>query len=153
MLLTVIVALVLCVLEITALVVVSSRMKPSFLLSFLPEDVRITAKDHPEPPKSKQILAYLIFAIFMIAMIGGIIFVGMDGIRSGCGFWKLTLRFMVVLYINKAFDILVQDQWLVMTVGFYKKSSRRQPIVKVGRTEALIIKSRSSGSLHILSCV
>lgn len=28
---------------------------------------------------------------------------------------------MVVLYINKAFDILVQDQWLVMTVGFYKK--------------------------------
>lgn len=153
MLLTVIVALVLCVLEITALVVASPMMKPSFLLSFLPENVRIAAKDHPEPPKSKQILAYLIFAIFMIAMIGGIIFVGLDGIRSGCGFWKLTLRFMVVLYINKAFDILVQDQWLVMTVGFYKKSSRRQPIVKVGRTEALIIKSRSSGSLHILSCV
>ena len=149
MLLTVIVALVLCVLEITALVVASPMMKPSFLLSFLPEDVRIAAKDHPEPPKSKQILAYLFFAIFMIAMIGGIIFVGLDGIRSGCGFWKLTLRFMVVLYINKAFDILVQDQWLVMTVG----SSRRQPIVKVGRTEALIIKSRSSGSLHILSCV
>lgn len=118
-------------------------MKPSFLLSFLPEDVRIAAKDHPEPPKSKQILAYLIFAIFMIAMIGGIILVGMDGIQSGCGFWKLTLRFMVVLYINKAFDILVQDQWLVMTVGFYKKSSRRQPTVKAGRTEALIIKSKS----------
>lgn len=153
MLLTVIVALVLCVLEITALVVASSMMKPSFLLSFLPEDVRIAAKDHPEPPKSKQILAYLIFAIFMIAMIGGIIFVGLDGIRSGCGFWKLTRRFMVVLYINKAFDILVQDQWLVMTVGFYKKSSRRQPTVKVGRTEALIIKSRSSGLLHILSSV
>lgn len=56
MLLTVIVALVLCVLEITALVV-ASPMKPSFLLSFLPEDVRIAAKDHPEPPKSKQILA------------------------------------------------------------------------------------------------
>lgn len=146
-------ALVLCVLEITALVVASLMMKPSFLLSFLPEDVRIAAKDHPEPPKSKQILAYLIFAIFMIAMIGGIIFVGMDGIRSGCGFWKLTLRFMVVLYINKAFDILVQDQWLVMTVGFYKKSSRRQRTVKAGRTEALIIKNRSSGSLHILSCV
>lgn len=54
-------------------------------------------------------------------MIGGIICVGMDGIRNGCGFWKLTLRFMVVLYINKAFDILVQNQWLVMTVGFYKR--------------------------------
>lgn len=72
-------------------------------------------------PKSKQILAYLIFTVFIIAMIGGIIYIGMDGIRNGCGFWKLTPRFMVMLYINKAFDILVQDQWLVMTVGFYKK--------------------------------
>ena len=121
MLLTVIVALILCVLEITALVVASPMMKPAFLLGFLPEDVKLAAKDHPEPPKSKQILAYVIFAVFIIAMIGGIIFVGLDGVRSGCGFWKLTLRFLVVLYINKAFDILVQDQWLVMTVGFYKK--------------------------------
>lgn len=121
MLLTVIVALVLCVIEITALVVASPMMKPAFLLSFLPEDVRIAAKDHPEPPKSKRILAYLIFAVFIIAMIGGIIYVGIDGIRNGCGFWKLTLRFMVMLYINKAFDILVQDLWLVMTIGFYKK--------------------------------
>ena len=109
MLLTVIVALVLCVIEIVALVVASPMMKPSFLLSFLPEDVRLAAKDHPELPISKQILAYLIFAVFIIAMIGGIIYIGMDGIRNGCGFWKLTLRFMVMLYINKAFDILVQD--------------------------------------------
>lgn len=122
MLLTVIVALFLCVIEIVALVVASPMMKPAFLLSFLPEDVRLAAKDHPEPPKSKQMLAYLIFAVFIIAMIGGIIYIGMDGIRNGCGFWKLTLRFMAMLYINKAFDILVQDQWLVMTVGFYKKN-------------------------------
>ena len=122
MLLTVIVALFLCVIEIVALVVASPMMKPAFLLSFLPEDVRLAAKDHPEPPKSKQMLAYLIFAVFIIAMIGGIIYIGMDGIRNGCGFWKLTLRFIAMLYINKAFDILVQDQWLVMTVGFYKKN-------------------------------
>ena len=153
MLSTVIVALVLCVLEITALVVASPMMKPAFLLGFLPEDVRLAAKDHPEPPKSKQILAYLIFAVFIIAMIGGIIFVGMDGVRSGCGFWKLTLRFLVVLYINKAFDILVQDQWLVMTVGFYKKSSRRQPAAKVGRTEVLTTKSSLLESLPIRSYV
>lgn len=86
MLLSVIIALVLCVIEITALVVASPMMKPAFLLSFLPEDVRLAAKDHPEPPKSKQILAYLIFSVFIIAMIGGIIYIGVDGIRNGCGF-------------------------------------------------------------------
>lgn len=116
MLLTVIVALILCVLEITALVVASPMMKPAFLLGFLPEDVRLAAKDHPEPPKGKQIFAYVIFAVFIIVMIGGIIFVGMDGVRSGCGFWELTLRFLVVLYINKAFDILVQDHCISFLV-------------------------------------
>ncbi len=30
-------------------------MKPAFPLGFLPGDVRLAAKDHPEPPKSKQI--------------------------------------------------------------------------------------------------
>lgn len=28
---------------------------------------------------------------------------------------------VIMLYIIKAFDIIVQDQWLVMTLGFYKK--------------------------------
>ena len=32
-----------------------------------------------------------------------------------------VIEFLVCFYIIKAFDILVQDQWLVMTSGFYKK--------------------------------
>lgn len=59
--------------------------------------------------------------IFLISMLAGIIYLGVDGIRSGYGFWKLTLRFIIMLYIMKAFDIIVQDQWLVMTVGYFKK--------------------------------
>jgi len=54
-------------------------------------------------------------------MLGGIIWLGIDGIRSGYGFWKLTLRFIVLLYVMKVFDIVVQDQWLVMTLGYFKK--------------------------------
>ena len=51
----------------------------------------------------------------------GVIYLGIDGIKNGYGFWKLTLRFIVLLYVMKAFDIFVQDQWLVMTVGYFKK--------------------------------
>lgn len=54
-------------------------------------------------------------------MLGGIIWLGIDGIRSGYGFWKLTLRFIVLLCVMKVFDIVVQDQWLVMTLGYFKK--------------------------------
>ena len=45
----------------------------------------------------------------------------MGGIRSDISYLKLTLRFIVLLYVMKIFDIVVQDQWLVMTVGYFKK--------------------------------
>ena len=34
---------------------------------------------------------------------------------------EATARYIVLLYVMKAFDIIVQDQWLVMTVGYFKK--------------------------------
>lgn len=117
----IVIALLLCIIEIFVIVVASPIAKPSVVLRFLPEDVRSAAKNHDEPPKVKQMIAHLLLAIFLIAMLAGIIYIGVDGIRNGCGFWKLTLRFIVMLYIMKAFDIIVQDQWLVMTVGYFKK--------------------------------
>lgn len=121
MLKTVLVAFALCVIEILVIVIASPMAKPSLVLSFLPEDVREAGKKHPEPPKSKQMIAHLLFAVFLIAMFGGIIYLGIDGLKNGYGFWKLSLRFIIMLYVMKAFDILVQDQWLVMTVGYFKK--------------------------------
>ena len=121
MLKTVLVAVALCIIEILVIVIASPMAKPSIVLRFLPEDVQESGKDHPEPPKSKQIIAHLLLAVFLIAMFGGIIYLGVDGLGNGYGFWKLTLRFIIMLYIMKAFDILVQDQWLVMTVGYFKK--------------------------------
>lgn len=118
---TIIVSLILCIIEILVLVTVSPMVKPDIILRFLPEDVRQAAKGHEEPPKSKQMIGYLLLALCLIAFLGGMFYLGIDGIRNGYGFWKLTLRFIIMLYIIKAFDIIVQDQWLVMTLGFYKK--------------------------------
>ncbi len=118
---TIVVALILCLIEILVIVIASPMANPSLVLRFLPKDVQLAAKEHPEPPKSKQLVAHVLLAIFLIAMLGGMIYLGVDGIENGYGFWKLTLRFIVLLYVMKAFDILVQDQWLVMTVGYFKK--------------------------------
>lgn len=102
-----------CLIEF--LVIASPFAKPSLVLPFLPEDVRVAAKNHPEPAKWKQMIAHFMLAVFLLAMLGGIIWFGIDGIKNGYGFWKLTLRFIVLLYVMKVFDILVQDQCLVMT--------------------------------------
>lgn len=117
---TVIVALILCMIEITVIVLASPMAKPSIVLRFLPKDVREAAKEHAEPPKSMQMIAHLLLAGFIISMISGIVYLGVDGLRNGCDYWKLTFRFIGMLYVMKAFDVIVQDQWLVMTEGYFK---------------------------------
>ncbi|MCR4787063.1 MAG: hypothetical protein K5888_00610 [Lachnospiraceae bacterium] len=118
---TVLIALILCVIEILVIVIASPMARSSVVLRFLPEDVREAAKDHVDPPKHKQMIAHCLLAFFLLSMLAGIIYIGMDGIRNDTGFWQLTLRFIVLLYVMKIFDIVVQDQWLVMTLGYFKK--------------------------------
>ena len=118
---TIIIALILCMIEFLVIVIASPMAKPSLVLRFLPKDVREAAKDHPAPPVYKQIIAHILLAVFLISVFGGVIYVGMNGIREGLGYWQLTARLIVLLYVMKAFDIIVQDQWLVMTVGYFKK--------------------------------
>ena len=118
---TIIIALILCMIEFLVIVIASPMAKPSLVLRFLPKDIREAAKDHPEPPVYKQIIAHVLLAVFLIIMILGVLYVGIDGIRNGLGYWQLAARYIVLLYVMKAFDIIVQDQWLVMTVGYFKK--------------------------------
>ena len=121
MLTTLITSLILCAVEFLTIVLASPMAKPSLILHFLPEDIRAAAKDHPEPPKWKQMIAHILLAFFLLAFLGGIVFLGVDGLKHGYGFWKLTLCFILALYIIKLFDIVVQDQWLVMTSGFFQR--------------------------------
>ena len=118
---TIIIALILCMIEFLVIVIASPMAKPSLVLRFLPKDIREATKDHPVPPVYKQIISHVLLAVFLIIVILGVLYVGIDGIRNGLGYWQLTARYIVLLYVMKAFDIIVQDQWLVMTVGYFKK--------------------------------
>ena len=119
--LTITVALGLCIIESLVIVIASPMAKPSLVLRFLPEDVRLAAKDHKEPSMGKQMMAHVLLVIFLVSTVGGIVYLGIDGVLHEYSFWKLTLRFIILLYVMKAYDIIVQDQWLVMTVGYFKK--------------------------------
>lgn len=98
---TVLIALILCVIEILVIVVASPMAKSTVLLRFLPEDVRKAAKDHIDPPKRKQMIAHSLLAFFIISMLSGIIYIGVDGIKNDSGYLQLTLRFIVLLYVMK----------------------------------------------------
>ncbi len=49
-----------------------------------------------------------------LLMAGAFLYGGYDGIRNGFPFRKLFLRFLVMLYLWKAFDVVCLD-WLLLT--------------------------------------
>ena len=118
---TIMISLILCIVQFAVIVIISPMAKPALILRFLPEDVREKAAGHPEPSRFKQMIAHVLTGLFIILFLAGFIFLGIDGLKNGYGYWKLVGRFVLSLYIIKVFDIVVQDQWLVMTYGYYKK--------------------------------
>ncbi len=65
---SIIVALILCVIEILVIVIASPMAKSSLVLRFLPEDVRLAAKDHADPPKHKQVIAHPFLCLIIAAV-------------------------------------------------------------------------------------
>ena len=65
--------------------------------------------------------ALIITALAAAGYAGVLLFLGADGIRRGYGFWPLFGRYMLFLYGYKLFDILVQDQYIVITKKYFVK--------------------------------
>ncbi len=108
-----------CLLSLAFILVIPYFAAAKVLTRFLPRDVREAAKVHPDPPFGKQMIGYLLTALAAAGYAGLLFFLGADGIRRGYGFWPLFGRFMLFLYGYKLFDILVQDQYVVITRKYF----------------------------------
>ncbi len=110
-----------CLLSLAFIHAIPHFAAAKVLTRFLPRDIQQAAKAHPDPPAGKRIIGYLITALAVAGYAGVFFFLGADGIRRGYGFWLLLGRYMLFLYGYKLFDILVQDQYIVITRKYFVK--------------------------------
>ena len=108
-----------CLLSLAFILIIPHFAATRLIMSFMPQDIRDAAKDHPDPPVGKRIFGYLLTVLALAGYIGLICFLGADGIRRGYGFWLLSGRYMLFMYGYKLFDILVQDQYIVITKKYF----------------------------------
>ena len=108
-----------CALSLFYILVIPPLASTKLFLRFLPQDIREAAKDHPDPPRARRILGYLLTAVFAVAYLGALAFIGYDGVRCGDGFWLLFGRYLLFFYGYQVFDILVQDQHIVIRKKYY----------------------------------
>ncbi|MBQ9009594.1 MAG: hypothetical protein IJ088_09725 [Clostridia bacterium] len=88
-------------------------------MHFLPQEIREAAKNHRDPPAGRRLVGALLTAAAVAGYLGAWIFLARDGCRRGYGFWLLFGRFMLFMYGYKLYDILVQDQYLVITKKYF----------------------------------
>ena len=86
--------------------------------SSAPQKVKdVVPESRPERFRGQHAAGWLMIAI-AFAMMGGALALGaLDGIRNGFGFREFALRFMTMLLLLKAFDILFFDWFLLCNAG------------------------------------
>ncbi len=108
-----------CALSLFFVLVIPPLAPTKLFMSFLPRDIREAAKDHPDPPRERRILGYLLTAVVAVAYVGGIVLIGADALRRGCGYWRIFGLYLLFMVGYKVFDILVQDQYVVVRKKYF----------------------------------
>jgi hypothetical protein len=110
LLLTLIFILAVCLLLYAAVGLIQNKK----LFTTAPKDIQAAAQDHPERFRGAHALGWKLAVISLLLMVGAFVYGGYDGVKRGFSFWQHWLRFAVMLYLWKAFDIVCLD-WLLLT--------------------------------------
>ncbi len=88
------------------------------LFTTAPKDIQAAAKEHPERFPGAKAVGWVFIVLSIAAMGGAFFYGGYDGVKNGFTFWQFFLRFIIMLYLWKAFDIICLD-WLLLTKSHF----------------------------------
>lgn len=114
MLLTLLLSVIFIAAVFCALYAIVGLIQNRKLMTTAQKDIQEAAKDHPERFRGAHALGWTIGILCLIIMVGVFVLDGYDGVRNGFAFWQFFLRFLAILYLWKAFDIICLD-WLLLT--------------------------------------
>lgn len=118
MLLTLLLSLILIASIFGALCAAVVLIQNRKLFTTAPKDIQQAAKEHPERFPRQHVLGWKFAILCVILAIGTFVYGGWDGIKNGFSFWQFFVRFLVMLYLWKAFDIVCLD-WLLLTKSHF----------------------------------
>ena len=93
------------------------------LIKNFPKDVqeRLEPRLNKLPMSGKRIVGWVALLLILAMMIGVFIWGGLDGIERGFGFWQLFVRFLIIGFGVKAFNIIGLDYFLLTKTHFFQR--------------------------------
>lgn len=90
------------------------------LLKFFPEDIEEKARLHKPPFGSAPVFGWICMLLCSAGMMGVIVYAGFEGIQNRFTFGQFFLRFLIIFYGLKAFDIIGLDYFLITKSQFFQ---------------------------------
>ena len=88
------------------------------LLRFMPEDVREKALTHKPPFRGAPVCGWACMILCLLGFVGVIVYGGRDGVQKGYSFAQFLVRFLIILFGVKAFDIIGLDYFMLTKTQF-----------------------------------
>ena len=85
-----------------------------------PKDIQAVATDHEERFSGQRIIGWILIVIALGMFAFVLIYAGYDGIRNNFTFWDFFFRYLIILYLLKAFDIICLDYYLLTKSHFFQ---------------------------------
>ena len=120
MTITIILTVIMCVLLFLMIWSAAYFLPWKGLMDFFPEDIKEKAKDHNPPFKTAPVFGWICMILCMLGFIGVIIYGGWDGVQRGYTFVQFLVRFLIILFGVKAFDIIGLDYILITKTHFFQ---------------------------------
>ena len=90
------------------------------LLRFFPKDIEEKARLHQPPFPFAPVIGWILMLVCALGFVGVIVYGGWDGVRKGFIFGQFFVRFLVMLFGMKAFDIIALDYFLITKTQFFQ---------------------------------
>lgn len=117
---TIIIVAIICADLFLAIWGAAAFMPPRRVSKWLSKDLREVMNKLPDKSKFSTFVGTVILALGCLIYAGAIIYVAYDGIKNGFSFWNFFVRFMIIMYCVKAFDIIVLDWFLITKTKFFQ---------------------------------
>ena len=90
------------------------------LFTSAPKDIQEAVTEHEERFPGARVIGWVLLIIAVLAFPGSFIYGAWDGLRNDYGLLMFFIRFLTMLYLMKAFDIIFLDWFLLTKSHFYQ---------------------------------
>ena len=107
--------------DISIVILIATACLPArMVMKTMPQDLKEKTKNHLDPPGWKKLIGIIVLIGGIVLYLWIVFYAGYDGIKQGWGFWKIFVRYMIILYGFKLFDIVCLDWWLITKTHFFQ---------------------------------